>query len=91
VTFEASEFRVTSGELAIFRSSEPVQRGFCARCGTPLTYAHAGRPAQVDVTIASFEEPGSFQPKRHIWVSDRIDWAPLADGLPQFQRGSGSA
>ena len=90
VTFETREFRMTRGELTLFRSSEPVQRGFCAKCGTSLSYVHAARPTQIDVTIASFDEPAAFVPLRHIWVSDRIAWAPLADGLPQFQRGSGA-
>ena len=28
----------TRGERALFRSSNIVSRGFCAACGTPLTY-----------------------------------------------------
>ena len=27
-------------------------RGFCARCGTPLTYRNAARPGEIDVTSA---------------------------------------
>jgi len=86
VTFDADSFRVTKGELARFRSSERVQRGFCRDCGTALTYAHARRPADLDVTTASLDDPAAFPPKRHILLADRVDWAPLADGLPQFRR-----
>ena len=31
------DFEVTRGTLSIFRSSDAVERGFCANCGTPLT------------------------------------------------------
>jgi hypothetical protein len=84
VTFDASSFRVTQGELALFRSSNPVERGFCGACGSSLTYAHAQRPGDIDITTASLDEPAAFKPKRHIWLSDRVDSAPLGDGLPQF-------
>ena len=37
-----SEFVVTSGAIATFSSSDIAERGFCARCGTPLTYQGSG-------------------------------------------------
>lgn len=30
----------TRGKPSVFRSSEKVERGFCAACGTPLFYHH---------------------------------------------------
>jgi hypothetical protein len=36
-TVAASSLSFTEGTPAIYRSSPPVQRGFCARCGTQLT------------------------------------------------------
>ncbi|HEU4429844.1 MAG TPA: GFA family protein [Myxococcota bacterium] len=83
-TFARERFRVVRGALALRRSSPPVERGFCAACGTALTYAHAARPSEIDVTLASLDEPAALRPACHIWVSDRIAWAPLADGLPQY-------
>jgi hypothetical protein len=38
-------FEWTRGEPARFRSSSLVSRGFCAACGTPLTYEFHGLPA----------------------------------------------
>ena len=35
-------FEVTRGEIAKFRSSDLVERGFCRDCGTPLTFAYVG-------------------------------------------------
>jgi hypothetical protein len=76
---------VTRGELALHASSPPVVRGFCAACGTSLSYVHRERPNHIDVTLASLDAPGALKPERHIWVSDRVDWAPLGDGLPQHR------
>jgi hypothetical protein len=83
-TFSASRFAVTRGALALRKSSPQAERGFCAACGTSLTYTHGARAGSVDLTIASLDAPAALRPAYHIWVSDRIDWAPLADGLPQF-------
>ena len=30
------KFEVTRGAIAFFRSSDQVDRGFCAQCGTPI-------------------------------------------------------
>jgi hypothetical protein len=62
-----------------------VTRGFCPRCGTALTYAHRGRPEELDLTIASLDEPGALAPECHIWVSQRLPWVVLGDGLPQYE------
>ena len=83
-TFPAAGFRVTRGALALYRSSDPVERGFCARCGTALTYAHAAWPAEIDVTLAALDDPAPFRPTCHIWVSDKVSWVELGDGLPRF-------
>jgi len=84
-TFAARSFSVTRGTLALHESSPSVQRGFCAKCGTSLSYAHAARAGELDITVASLDAPAALRPACHIWVADRIDWAPLEDGLPQFQ------
>ncbi len=35
---QKDEFVVTRGEISWFRSSDPVRRGFCKDCGTPLIF-----------------------------------------------------
>ncbi len=83
-TFARERFVLTRGALAVHRSSEPVERGFCAACGTSLTYAHRERGDKIDVTLASLDEPASLSPEAHLWIADRVPWTELADGLPQF-------
>ena len=83
-TFPAAEFRLIRGELAQYRSSEKVYRGFCASCGTAITYRHDARPEELDVALATLDEPASLQPECHIWVSLKLSWVIPADQLPQF-------
>jgi hypothetical protein len=52
----------THGRPATFRSSSLAERGFCAVCGTPLTYDGVGS-ANIDITICSLDTPRLF-PRR---------------------------
>jgi hypothetical protein len=86
-TFVRSAFTVTRGSIVEYRSSPPVLRGFCPQCGTSLTYRHERRAAEIDVTLASLDDPGALAPQVHVWVSDKLPWVSISDGLPQFERG----
>lgn len=88
-TFRAGEVTF-NGRLSYHRSTAPVRRGFCAGCGTSLTYTHKDRPDEVDITAASLDEAGKVQPLDHIHTADRIDWMKTADDLPEH-RGSAPA
>jgi hypothetical protein len=83
-TFDASRFTLASGALASVRSSERVLRTFCRDCGTSLTYRHDARPNDLDVTLASLDEPRVLRPACHIWVSNKLPWVALGDGLPAY-------
>lgn len=84
-TFSVPGFEIVGGSLAEQASSPRVRRGFCAACGTSLTYFHEGRAGEIDVTLASLDDPSQLVPERHIWVADKLPWVTLADGLPQYE------
>ena len=85
LTFDRADFALTSGEMAVLRSSPPVRRGFCGACGTPLTYEHAERPSEIDVTTVSLDEPEAFPPAYHVQLGDALGWVKFGDGLPAYR------
>lgn len=85
-TFAHDRFVITKGELAERRSSPQVVRGFCANCGTSITYGHDKRPAEIDVTLATLDDPSQLEPEAHIWVQDKLPWVNIDDGRPAFQQ-----
>lgn len=87
-TFAREALRITRGRLQEYRSSERVWRGFCAHCGTSLTYRHEARAGEIDVTLATLDDPTAIAPRMHVWVQDRLPWVAVADGLPQFSAGT---
>ena len=55
------KFELTRGELAIFKSSDLVERGFCRNCGTPLSF-HFVDSDRIAVSIGSLDEPERIEP-----------------------------
>jgi hypothetical protein len=79
--------RVTRGRLSEYHSSTEVWRGFCARCGTSLTYRHEARAAEIDITLASLDDPTLLAPQMQVWVKDQLPWTPIGDDLPRYDEG----
>ena len=52
---------ITRGEPAWFRSSDPVRRGFCANCGTPLFFDTLQSDGMA-VTLGSLDDPDAVPP-----------------------------
>jgi hypothetical protein len=83
-TFAAPNLSILRGRLAQYRSSPKVTRGFCAQCGTSLSYRHHDRGGEIDVTLSSLDDAGALAPQVHIWVEDKLPWVAIADGRAQF-------
>jgi hypothetical protein len=86
--FDEDKVEIVAGALAIHASSPGVERGFCGRCGTSLTYARANRPGLFDVTTASLDDPEAFPPTKEIWTGERLSWEAANSALPQFAQFS---
>ncbi|MBS8259105.1 GFA family protein [Roseibium polysiphoniae] len=71
----------TRGEPTYFQSSNLVRRGFCGNCGTPLTYEFEA--SNIDVTIASLDEPELFAPVLQLGTESRLPWCEGLAELPE--------
>jgi hypothetical protein len=90
-TFAREAVRIVHGRLSEFRSSAQVARGFCAQCGTSLTYRHEARAGEIDVTLSTLDDPTLLPPRMHVWVKDRLPWVAIGDDLPQLPAGTAGA
>ena len=80
-TVPRAGLHLTGATLTHHRSSPGSQRGFCARCGTSLLFENDGG-SEVDVTVASLDDPNQLPIERHIFVPDKLAWVSLEPGLP---------
>ena len=86
--FPEDKAEIIAGATAVFESSPGVEWGFCARCGTTLTYRRANRPGLFDVTTASLDDAEAFPPMKEIWTGERLSWISPDPTLPQYPRTS---
>ena len=69
----------TRGEPTRFPSSNLVKRGFCNRCGTPLTYE---APDGVALAAGAFDLPGTLPPHVQYGVEAKLDFVDGLGRLP---------
>ena len=70
----------TRGAPKYFQSSNRVRRGFCADCGTPLTFEPDDGPAEV--AIGAFDDPSGLRPVIQHDVANRLAWLDQLNDLP---------
>jgi hypothetical protein len=80
--FEQSALTV-EGETASYASSEAIDRVFCKKCGTRL-FAWRKKAHTAGIALATFDDRHAFAPTEHIWVTEKMNWVKLDDGLPQY-------
>jgi len=76
-----------TGETTRWPTSPRIDRLSCARCGTPMFSAPKDPPARLGVSLATLDDPNALAPDMHIWVSEKLAWVNIDDGLPQYARG----
>jgi hypothetical protein len=64
-----------------YASSTFAQRGFCARCGTPLTFEYLDSE-RMDLSVGSLDDPAALKPVSHFAVESRLAVWHAEDGLP---------
>ena len=70
------------GEVAWYDSSPGVRRGFCPVCGSNLFWDAADEP-RISIFAGTLDLPTGLRLRGHIFVSEKSDYYPIADGLPQ--------
>jgi hypothetical protein len=80
VTVPAEGLTWTRGAPAHFQSSDQVRRGFCAACGTPLTFDY--RPLGIDLAVFAFDDPSRVEPVVQLAVEGRPAWMDHLADMP---------
>jgi len=78
---KADNLRWTRGTPTLFQSSDVAERGFCAQCGTPLTYGRKGA-GTLSVTIGSLDDPSAVKPTLQNGIEGKAAWL---DELPHMK------
>ena len=77
--YERDHVRLIKGKLATFASSAGVSRGFCAACGSTLTYEGDRWPTEVHFHVGAFDKPEDFPPQGQAFAEERVSWLHLTE------------
>ena len=78
--FPAAAVQWEKGEPTWYQSSPKASRGFCARCGSWLSWR---RDDEVWLTVGTFDHPEAVPPREHQMTESQLSWVMgLDDGLP---------
>jgi len=75
----------TRGEPKRFVSSNVARRGFCADCGTPLTWEYEGG---VVITVAAFDNAAEIEPVVQMALEAQFPWLWRLDALAVSDQSS---
>ncbi|MCH7778371.1 MAG: GFA family protein, partial [Gemmatimonadetes bacterium] len=83
IGFPAESFRITRGEPTIYRSSNVGERGFCARCGSPLIMRYTSLPESVWVYVGTMDRAREMERymDSHVCIESEIPWLTIHDDL----------
>jgi len=70
----------TRGAPKYFQSSNRVRRGFCADCGTPLTFEPDEAPPEI--AIGALDDPSAAAPVIQMGLEGRLPWVGQLQNLP---------
>jgi hypothetical protein len=66
-----------------YQSSPIARRPYCRECGTSLGFAFIDSSGNMDLTVASFDDPSRFKPTHHFGAeSIHCAWL-ITEGLPE--------
>lgn len=76
---------VWTGEPNWFASSPIAERPYCSACGTSLGFRFKEGSDNMDLTVASFDDPSRFKPKHHFGAESIHRGWLNTEGLPEMK------
>lgn len=76
-------WRWTGAAPARYNSSPGVERSFCGRCGSPISYRSEETPGEMHFLSCTQDDPTDVTPEGHDFWAEHLPWLDLADRLPR--------
>ncbi len=73
-----------TGERKMRRSSDIATRGFCADCGTQLSFESTRWPGELHLYAVALDDPSDYAPDLHCHMAEQLAWLHIEDDLPRY-------
>ncbi len=69
-------------------SGRKLQRGFCGKCGSPVSLRWPDDPFQCELlVVSSLDDPSVFAPSYEVWTSRAGQWHAFNPDTIKFEKG----
>jgi hypothetical protein len=85
IGYKSEQVIFTDGLRTIFESSPGVKRGFCQKCGTPISYEGDRCEGEIHMYLSTIDNPDAFPAQVHVFHREKISWFEIADDLPRYE------
>jgi len=75
-------FAWTRGTPSFFASSNLAQRGFCEKCGTPLSFQYLAAGSRLYTTIGSLDHPERVELVKQFGIESQLSWVKFCEEVP---------
>ncbi len=82
-TMPRQDLIVTKGESRKIQYENRL-RSFAACCGTHLFFEDSADSDNIDIAIATLDDPTPFAPQKVIWLEDKLPWVAVDKSVPSF-------
>lgn len=72
--FPRAAVRFTGTPPVLFRSSPGVERGFCARCGSSVSYLGERWPDEIHLHLGCFDDASDLAPTGEAYAEEKLPW-----------------
>ena len=76
--FPVTAVRFPAGPPTEYASAPGVRRGFCGRCGSPISFVGERWPGEVHLHLGSFDDSSDLAPTAEAFAEERLPWVHLA-------------
>ena len=85
--FFKNQVNWTGKEVSEFNSSKGVQRGFCKKCGSTLSYCgEKFGNDKIFIATVAFKNPNLFPPTEQVFTCESLDWMNPNNKIPKFDK-----
>jgi hypothetical protein len=81
--YREEQVQFKNAQPKLYSSSPEAKRGFCATCGTQISFTASFLPGLIDIAVGSLDNPEAVKPTLHYWYSKHLSWAEFEDTLPR--------
>lgn len=88
--FDSGKAVIKGEKFSEYESSPGTFRGFCATCGSRLTFRSTKWAGELHIHTGALDDADALAPRGNVFVKEKLAWVVLEPDLPAFNTVTGA-